>query len=65
MGVTLWNSHFTGDVSDAVQVNIVPRVSLIRNKRQHRGEKEFALREMEEVCASRAFHYTALLCALN
>lgn len=65
MGVTLWNSHFTGDAFDAVQVNIVPRVSLIPNKRQHRQENEFAVLEKEEARASRAFHYTAFLCALN
>lgn len=64
MGVTLWKSHFTGDVFDAVTVNVVSRVSLdlIPNKGQHRRDNEFAVREMEYVSASTAW---AFLCALN
>lgn len=63
MGVTLWKSHFTGDVFDAVTVDVVSRVSLnlIPNKGQHRRESEFAVREMEDVSASAAFYYIGIL----
>lgn len=63
MGVTLWKSHFTGDVFDAVTVDVVSRVSLdlIPNKGQHRRESAFAVREMEDVSASKAFYYIGVL----
>lgn len=63
MGVTLWKSHFTGDVFDAVTVDVVSRVSLdlIPNKGQHRRENAFAVREMEYVSASIAFYYIGVL----
>jgi len=67
MGVTLWKSHFTGDVFDAVTADIVSRLSLglIPNKGQHTRESEFAVREMEYVSASTAFYYITFLRALN
>ena len=63
MGVTLWKSHFTGDVFDPVTVNVVSRVSLdlIPNAGQHRRESEFTVREMEYVSASTALYYIGIL----